>query len=298
VGRAERAENTPELPFPKSFLEQADYKLPSSKVYYRGRAVVLTYHHISKNPFSSITIKPERFEADLNMLKSGNFNVISLRDLTSAMEGKAKLPPNAVVITFDDGLESFYEYAFPLLKKYNMPAASFIITARTENWVPSDAELHALGRRQIREMYSSGLIDIQSHSHNSHSYVKINSKGQDGGKLAFRIYDSKSRKLEAPEAYDERADKDLDRSAEIIRQYTDNRPYALCFPFGHYTLHLVDLGKNSGYSCFVTTESGYNKENSGSKLIKRIRSGDSSLNSSKLKTSIINCGRGGNPTEE
>ncbi|MCX7695170.1 MAG: cell wall-binding repeat-containing protein, partial [Caloramator sp.] len=76
----------------------------NQKIYYTNKALVLMYHHIDEENYSSITIKPERFEADLKMLKEKGFNIISLRYLLLAIDGQAKLPPNAVVITFDDGL--------------------------------------------------------------------------------------------------------------------------------------------------------------------------------------------------
>lgn len=62
--------------------------MKEKNIYYSGKAVVLMYHHISKEPFSSITIKPEKFEADVKMLKNSGFNVISLNQLLLAMEEK------------------------------------------------------------------------------------------------------------------------------------------------------------------------------------------------------------------
>ncbi len=256
---------------------------------YSKKAVVLTYHHISKNPFSGITISPERFEEDLIMLKENNFNVISLRDMINAMEGRSELPQNAVVITFDDGIESFYKYAYPLLIKYNMPATEFIITARNESYTPSDKELNPLSPEEIAKMYKSGLIDIQSHTHNSHDYVYFNAELKKGPKLTYRIYDPEKGTMESDEEYIERITEDLKTSSEIIFKYTGVYPDMLCFPYGSYNKRVIGAARDAGFNYFITTEPGYNKEGSNKSIIYRIRSGDAELDSDKLLESIIDC---------
>lgn len=278
-----------------SFLPLSNYDLPQEKVYYKDRVVVLTYHHISTKPLSSITIKPGRFEADLKMLKEDNFNVISLRDAIESISGNANLPPNAVVITFDDGYKSFYEHAYPLLKKYNMPATSFVITSWTEGLYPLNKNFDSLKPDEIREMYESGLVDIQSHSHFGHDYIIRNEKGQQGGFLAFQKYDPSTNSYEKEEDYKKRVSDDLARSISIIEKYTDNAPDILCFPFGHFNQRLVNIAKDAGFRYFVTTMYGNNKQGSKSKYIYRIRSGDAKLTSQKLKQNIIDCGIGKQP---
>jgi biofilm PGA synthesis lipoprotein PgaB len=270
---------------------------PENKVYYEGKAVVLTYHHISTKPVSSISIKPERFEQDLKMLKENNFNVISFRDMINGINGQGKLPPNAVVITFDDGYESFYKYAYPLLKKYSMPAVNFVITSWTEGIFPTSGEFKSLEPGEIQEMYKSGLVDIQSHSHNGHDYIVRNEKGQTGGYLAYQIYDTKTKTYEPEADYKKRVLDDLSTSIPIIKKYTGNDPDTLCFPFGHFNPRLVSLGKQAGFKYFVTTLYGSNKEGSKNIFIYRIRSGDAKLNSAKLKQNIIECGAGNRGTQ-
>lgn len=271
--------------------EEKEQSTPAPKIYYTGKAVVLTYHHISQKPVSGITIKPERFEDDLKMLKEGGFNVISLRYMIEAMQGEKKLPPNAVVITFDDGYESVYKYAYPLLKKYNMNASVFIITSWTESYEQSGRELNSLGPDEIREMYQSGRVDIQSHSHDGHDYIVKDEKGRSGGKLAFPAYYKTSGKYEDAESYSKRVVDDLSKSVPIIEKYTGSRPDILCFPFGHYSSRLVKLSQKAGFKYFVTTAYGVNRENSKNVMIKRIRSGDAKLNSQRLKLNIISCGQ-------
>lgn len=259
------------------------------KVYYDGRAVVLTYHHISDKPFSGITIKPERFEEDLKILKDNGFNVISMRQMIDGMQGNAIMPPNAVVISFDDGIESFYKYAYPLLMKYNFPAVQFLITSRNESFKPSQAELNPLSPDEIREMYASGLIDIQSHTHNSHDYVYINPDLKKGAKLTNRIYNPADKTTETEEQYKARISEDLKTSRDVIYKYTGAYPDMLCFPFGSYNKAVWNAGKAVGFKYFITTQNGYNKQNSKKTVIYRIRAGDAGLTSGKLLKNIIEC---------
>ncbi|WP_179122171.1 polysaccharide deacetylase family protein [Caloramator quimbayensis] len=262
-----------------------------NKIYYKDKAVVLTYHHISQNPFTLITIKSERFEKDVKMLIKEGFNVVSIEQLINAMQGKDVLPPNAVVITFDDGLESFYKYAFPVLKKYSVPALMSIITSRTENYKSFKEDIRPLNSVEIKEMYESGLVDIASHTHSSHDFIYINSKLKKGGKLAFKIYDIETKKIETDEEYIKRVTEDLNTSKEIIYKYIGKYPDILCFPFGHYGKRSIDAAKSCGFKYFITTQYGCNTYNSKSIIINRIRAGDNNLTSEKLKDNIIKCAK-------
>ncbi|CDF57736.1 polysaccharide deacetylase family protein [Thermobrachium celere] len=264
--------------------------IKGKKVYYSGKAVVLTYHHISNERFSSITVTPERFEEDVKMLKENGFNIISLSQLLMAMEGKAKLPDNAVVITFDDGIESFYKYAYKVLKKYNVPATNFIITSRTESYRPSTKDFNPLSKEEIQEMVDSGLVEIHSHTHDSHSYVYKDSSLKKGGKLATRIYDPVKKQIESRNDYLDRIEKDLYKSKELIKNYTGKDTNVLCFPFGQYNSDAINVSKKVGFKYFVTTIYGVNKENTKTKYIYRIRAGEYKIITEKLKQDIIKCG--------
>lgn len=257
-------------------------------IYYKNKAVVLTYHHISPKPYSFITIKPERFEEDIKTLIDSGFNFISIRQLINAMNGVEALPDNAVAITFDDGLESFYIYAYPILKKYNVPALNSIITSRCENY-KSYKNDKPLNEHEIKQMLESGLIEIASHSHNSHELVYINSNLKQGSKLAFKIYNKSSKKLETESEYYDRVCNDLNKSREIILKYTGKYPDILCFPFGHYGKRVLKAAKACGFKYFITSQYGYNKYSSKSIMINRIRAGDSNLTSKALKDNIIKC---------
>ena len=76
------------------------------------------------------------------------------------------LPLNSILITFDDGYKNNYTLAFPILKKYNMKATIFLNT----KFIEKDEAY--LNWDEIREMYESGLIDFQLHTHSHQLTVK------------------------------------------------------------------------------------------------------------------------------
>jgi peptidoglycan/xylan/chitin deacetylase (PgdA/CDA1 family) len=91
------------------------------------RFQILGYHKVSpdSHPFFA-PLHPEIFEQQMQFLKSC-YRVLSLQELVErTMRGE--VPQRAVAITFDDGYRDNYDYAFPILKKYQFPATIFVAT--------------------------------------------------------------------------------------------------------------------------------------------------------------------------
>ena len=98
----------------------------------RGLAV-LTYHRIGRaedvgelDP-GVLEATPEELTAQLEVLRA-HATVISLADLRRAFRGK-KLPPNPVLVTFDDGYADVQAHAVPILRRAGVPATCFVATA-------------------------------------------------------------------------------------------------------------------------------------------------------------------------
>ncbi len=127
------------------------------------RVPILVYHGIyphkpgdakSKQAFD---VSPESFADQMRYLRDHDIPVVSLSALMDALEGKGSLPPRAVVLTFDDGWETQYVHAVPLLRQYGFTATFFVFT-------------HAIGRNdryftwdQLRGMQQAGMT-IGSHT--------------------------------------------------------------------------------------------------------------------------------------
>lgn len=85
---------------------------------------MLVYHRFG--PAGSATT-PQGFERQLRHLKE-HFNAIHQNRLIDGLCGRDRLPSNSVVLTVDDGYADFYNVAFPLLRRYQIPCTFFVTT--------------------------------------------------------------------------------------------------------------------------------------------------------------------------
>jgi peptidoglycan/xylan/chitin deacetylase (PgdA/CDA1 family) len=101
------------------------------------RLFILMYHTLTPhNPptvariVNDDALMPQQFEAHLREL-ARHHHVVSLAQAVGEIRSGNGLQSDSVAITFDDGNESVYTIAYPLLKKYGLPATVFLIT----DWV-------------------------------------------------------------------------------------------------------------------------------------------------------------------
>ena len=93
----------------------------------KSQNFILMYHRVGpmndKWKFDPFPIHQDLFEQHIQYLIK-NFEIISLNNLTK-MIAEGNNPEGAVAITFDDGYKDNYEFAYPILKKYRVPATIF-----------------------------------------------------------------------------------------------------------------------------------------------------------------------------
>ena len=90
---------------------------------------VLTYHDIVADPGKDkYGVSLKNFESQLQYLKQNNYHPISLGQFIQVSKGRAALPSQAVLLTFDDGLISYRDNVVPLLAKYGYPSVLSIVT--------------------------------------------------------------------------------------------------------------------------------------------------------------------------
>jgi hypothetical protein len=85
---------------------------------------ILMYHYIEyPDPNDkmrvALNVVPEVLDEQIKTLKDAGYVFLWATDAEQILKGKEEMPKKAVVLTFDDGYRDFYEYAYPILKKYN-----------------------------------------------------------------------------------------------------------------------------------------------------------------------------------
>lgn len=109
-------------------------------------------------------ITPELFEQQLKYLNDNGYTAINLDQLVSMVNrGSTGGILKPVVLTFDDGVQNQYQYAFPLLKKYSIRGVFYVFSHAM------DANPHFMTWAELKEMDSMGM-EIESHSV-THPYI-------------------------------------------------------------------------------------------------------------------------------
>ncbi|WP_052488032.1 polysaccharide deacetylase family protein [Gordoniibacillus kamchatkensis] len=252
------------------------------KIYYRNKVAVLTYHHLDPKE-SSITITPERFKAHLETLRNHGFRVISVEDFVDFLQKKKPVPPNAVVITFDDGYESVYKYAYPLLKQENMTATVFLIVGYIEDSVSRLPPI--LTWAEIKQMHADGF-SFYSHSYHSHESVIV--KGKELSELVTKLVNPATKQIETESEYRARLLADFQKADDILNAQLGNKVNLLCLPHGQYNQAVVDVANQAGIPFLFTGTEGLNTDKD--KLIKRINAGSPYM-SDKLLIAKLSAGK-------
>ncbi|MEK9153419.1 MAG: polysaccharide deacetylase family protein, partial [Patescibacteria group bacterium] len=131
----------------------------------KKRVAILMYHSVERNNIPS-TVSPENFAQQMAYLQKKQYQVISLASLVDILEKKQPLPAKAVVISFDDGYQDNFIFAWPILQKYNFPATIFLTngTVGGEKIKKNGQRLKMLAWPEIAKMQNSGLINFQPHT--------------------------------------------------------------------------------------------------------------------------------------
>lgn len=181
--------------------------------------------------------------AQFDWLRREGWQPVSLQQLIDAHEGRASLPPRAVLLSFDDGLASLYTRVFPLLQAFGYPAVVAINTGWLEAVAAGSTVPYEGARRdaagfvnwgQLREMVDSGLVEIASHTHDLHRGILGNPQGNEQPAVTTLAWLPEQGRYESEPERLARIRADLARSIEIITRETGRAPRAIAWPYGEY----------------------------------------------------------------
>lgn len=130
------------------------------------RFYVLEYHNFTKNASQAAdyTMTVSALRRDLDFLRDNGYTTVLPRELAAGqLDDGSPLPQKAVLLTFDDGYESNYTLAFPILREYGAKAAISLITSRIDERADG-----FLTWDECREMAKSGLVEFASHTNDCH----------------------------------------------------------------------------------------------------------------------------------
>jgi len=189
---------------------------------------ILMYHSVrpidfkTTNAFvSSLTLPPTEFERELIYLKSRGFTSITLQDLAQHLKGELPLPSKPVILTFDDGFQNDYQYAFPLLKTYGFTGTFFIITG-----LIGHPEYMTWG--QVVDLERSGM-EIGSHTITHPDLTRMTPVVRDS---------------------------QLTESKQTLEEKLGVPITALSYPGGAFNDDVVAAARRAGYDVAVTTRYG------------------------------------------
>ena len=210
----------------------------------RIRVPILMYHYVDSLPPNAdplrigLTVRPETLKAQLAWLRDAGYNTISFDQLHAALTIGAMLPPNPLILSFDDGYSGHSTTVLPLLLEAGYTATFFVISERAENGDPNH-----LSRGQVAAMAAAGM-HIGSHSRSHRELI-----GRDRDLLVFELLGSR----------------------ESLQAFTGEAPRALAWPFGSYDALALQIAEEAGYQMAVSTRAGMLHSSSERLELARVR---------------------------
>lgn len=228
---------------------------------------VINYHSFGDyKEIANINITEKLFCEQLKMLKDNGYSTITEEQLIAYLQGHGRIPEKAVFLTIDDGYESVYKMAYPILKEMGMQATLFVIANDVETGARKNVPM--LNWQQIKEMSDSGIMRIGNHTYDLHWRGN-----NDKSKHEAMILNQK--KNGEPLTNEERLryiQEDVTKAHQLIEKYTGIAPKSFAYPYGVYDRIAEQAIKKAGYTIDYSTQGGYNLFGQGTVHIKRIDS--------------------------
>ncbi len=238
-----------------------------------GKFLTLCYHNVVDDQAQqgSENVTTGKLIEQLSWLQHEGYQAISIDDLLAARDGRRPLPEKAVLLTFDDGYESFYTRVYPILLAFHFPAVIGLVDSWMANGIgangqPGESVQYGeekmpreafLTWAQVREMVGSGLVEVASHSHALHEGIIANPQGNKEPAEVTSGYDASTNSYEIPVAYKQRLLADAATSAQVITKETGRAPRSMIWPYGAYNQLGIMIQNNYGMPITLSLDDGF-----------------------------------------
>jgi peptidoglycan/xylan/chitin deacetylase (PgdA/CDA1 family) len=182
------------------------------------------YHRFNDNRFPSTNISTSDFESQLKWLIENQYALTTFSDAHAFIQNGTE-EKNMVTLTIDDAYKSFYQHAYPILKKYKITATLYV---NTETVGSHDY----MTWEQLKDVASYG-IEIGNHTH-SH---------------AFFLNLPKETRYEAFR-------KEIEKSQRLIQQHLSITPKTFSYPYGEFDAEMKQIVKDAGFTNAAAQNSG------------------------------------------
>ena len=182
--------------------------------------ISLMYHRFEENKYPSTNIKIKDFKEHLKIIEENKIKFINPRDFEKELKNNKR--ERKVLLTIDDGFQSFYKNAWPILKEKKIPFILFVSTREIGafNYMTWD---------QIKEISKEDFVEIGNHSH-THEYLADESN--------------------------ELIKEDIAKSISIFEKNLGKNSKFFSYPFGEYSNNFKNIIKDFGFKYAFGQHSG------------------------------------------
>lgn len=202
-----------------------------------GRIIVLMYHRIvDGEPGNTYERSLADFESDLIYLINNNIHVIDFADLRNVSESGRMPEGNSVIITFDDGDNSWYNLVAPMLLRYRMKATFFL-------WTYMIGSNSFLTWNEVEYMSNYTQIDgIKPFTFGSHTF-------------SHPFLSQRRSSFETTDEYNLFLDYELRESKKKIEEHTPCEVTVLALPYGDGAgdSDIIAAAQRNGYQLVRTS---------------------------------------------
>lgn len=225
------------------------------------------YHDVvSERKGDRFAVTTKDFIQQMEYIRAHDYHPVTIDALLEAKEGGRPLPKNPVLITIDDGRQSFYENIFPILKLYNYPAVLSIVGSWVEHgFKPTQRagrkyeSITPMDWKQIKEVADSGLIEIASHSYDLHKGEIYNPYNNEFPAGSAFTYHPETGQYENREAFRKRIRADLNQSVRLMKKHLGNTPRVMVWPFGEFNTIGMEEAERLGMHINFSAEDGFSE---------------------------------------